>query len=92
VVENKTDKAIDSLKLDLVAFDADGIVYKRLPVELGPVRASKTMVRIYLVEGDCTRIGSILVNDVTGCAPADATSCLEGLELSSRVKGVRLYK
>src|SRR5689334_20076496 len=76
VIENKTDKAIDSLKLDLVAFDPDGIVYKRLPVEMGPVRAAKTMVRIYLVEGECSHIGAILVNDVTGCAPADATTCL----------------
>ena len=92
VVENKTDKAIDSLKLDLVTFDPDGIAYKRLVTEMGPVRPSKTMVRIFLVEGDCTHIGSVLINDVTGCAPADATTCLDGLTLASRVKGVRLYK
>lgn len=92
VIENKTDKAIDSLKLDLMTFDPEGIAYKRLVTEMGPVRPSKTMVRIFLVEGECSHIGSVLVNDVTGCAPDDATACLDGLTLSSRVKGVRLYK
>ena len=92
VIENKTDKALDSLKLDLVTFDPDGIAYKRLITEMGPVRPAKTIVRIFLVEGDCSHIGSVLINDVTGCAPADATACLDGLALSSRVKDVRLYK
>jgi hypothetical protein len=92
VIENKTDKAIDSLKLDLMTFDPEGIAYKRLVTEMGPVRPSKTMVRIFLVDGECNHIGSVLVNDVTGCAPADPGACLDGLTLSSRVKNVRLYK
>ena len=92
VIENKTDKAIESLKLDLVTLDSEGIAYKRLTTEMGPVRPVKTIVRIFLIEGDCSHIGSVLINDVTGCAPADATTCLDGLALSSRVKGVRLYK
>jgi hypothetical protein len=92
VIENKTDKGLDSLKLDLVTFDPEGIAYKRLVTEMGPVRANKTIVRIFLVEGDCSHIGSVLVNDVTGCAPADASACLDGLVLASRVKNVRLYK
>lgn len=92
VIENKTDKALESLKLDLVTFDPDGIAYKRLTTEMGPVRPMKTIVRIFLVEGDCGKIGSVLLNDVTGCAPADTATCLDGLALSSRVKGVRLYK
>jgi hypothetical protein len=92
VIENKTDKAIDSLKLDRVTFNPAGIAYMRLVTEMGPVRPAKTIVRIFLVEGDCNHIGSVLINDVTGCAPADATTCLDGLALSSRVNGVRLYK
>jgi hypothetical protein len=59
---------------------------------MGPVRPAKTIVRIFLVEGDCGKNGSVLNNDVTGCAPAEPTACLDGLALSSRVKGVRLYK
>ncbi len=92
VIENKTERAIESLKLDLVTFDRDGIAYKRLVTEMGPVRPVKTIVRIFLVDGDCGHIGSVLINDVTGCAPADVNACLDGLVLSSRVKGVRLYK
>jgi hypothetical protein len=92
VIQNKTDQAIKSLKLDLMTFDSQGIAYKRIVTEMGPVRAAKTMVRIFLIDGECSHIGSVLVNDVTACAPADRAACLDGLTLSSRVKDVRLYK
>jgi hypothetical protein len=92
VIENKTDHTLESLKLDLVTFDPDGIASKRLTTEMGPVRAAKTIVRIFLIDGECSKIGSVLINDVTGCTPGDVGACLDGLVLSSRVKGVRLYK
>ena len=92
VIENKSDVAIESLKLDLVAFGSDGGILRRLVTEMGPVRAAKTMVRAFAIDGDCRQIGSILVNDVTACAPGEPGSCLDGLGLSSRLKALRLYK
>jgi hypothetical protein len=92
VIENKSEAAIESLKLDLVAFGTDGGILRRLITEMGPVYATKTMVRVFLIDSECRQIGAILVNDVTACAPGEPPACLGGLGLSSRVKTMRLYK
>jgi hypothetical protein len=92
VVENKGDKAIDTLKLDLAVFGQDGGIQRRLVVEMGPVRAAKTIVRTFDIEPDCPQIGSILLNDVTACAPGDPASCLDRLTLSSRPPNIKFYK
>jgi hypothetical protein len=59
---------------------------------MGPVRVQKTVVRIFEIEGDCAGLGSVLVNDVTACAPAALGDCLEKLSMTSRVEGLRLFK
>ncbi len=92
VVENKGDKAIDTLKLDLAVFGQDGGILRRLVVEMGPLRAAKTVVRTFDIEPDCPQVGSILLNDVTACAPGDPGSCLDRLTLSSRPANIKLYK
>jgi hypothetical protein len=92
VIENKSDVAIESMKLDLVAFGSDGGILRRLITEMGPVRAAKTMVRAFAIDTDCKQIGSILVNDVAACAPGEPGACLDGLGLSSRLKALRFYK
>jgi hypothetical protein len=66
-------------------------VHRRLAVELGPIRAAKTVVKTFALDSVCGEIGSILVNDVT-CAPGAPDACLDGLHFSSRVKDVRLFK
>jgi hypothetical protein len=91
VVENKS-AALESLKLDLVVFNTESIVYRRLITELGPVRAGRTIVKTYAIETKCAQVGAVLVNDVSACIPGDTNACLDGLSLSSRVKDVRLYK
>ena len=91
VIENKA-AAVDSLKLDLVVFDTEGIVHRRIITEMGPVRAGRTVVKTFAIETRCPRIGAVLVNDVSACAPGDANTCLDGLDLNSRVKNVRFYK
>jgi hypothetical protein len=91
VIEN-TAAAVDSLKLDLVVFNSDGVVHRRMVTEMGPVRGAKTIVRSFSVDGECGQIGSVLVNDVTACTPGNPAACLEGLVLSSKLKSVRLYK
>ena len=91
VVENKS-AALESLKLDLVVFNTESIVYRRLITEMGPVRAGRTIVKTYAIETKCAQVGAVLVNDVSACMPGDTNACLDGLTLSSRVKDVRLYK
>jgi hypothetical protein len=92
LIENKTNKAIDSLKLDLALFNAEGIIQRRMITEMGPVRGMRTNVRTFPAEGDCGQIGAILVNDVAACSAGDPGECMDGLTLSSRVKTIRLYK
>jgi hypothetical protein len=92
VVENKTADALDSMKLDIVVFGQDGGIRRRLIAEMGPVRPQKTIVKIFLVEDECSTISALLVNDVSACAPAAPAACLDGLTLSSRMKEIRLYK
>ena len=90
VIQNKSDIALESMKL--VAFGTDGSILRRLLTEMGPVRSAKTIVRTFAVEAECRQIGSILVNDVTACAPGEPGACLDGLGLSSRLQALRLYK
>jgi hypothetical protein len=91
VIENKG-VALESLKLDLVVFDTDGIVHRRILTELAPVRSGRTIVRTFAIDTRCARIGSVLVNDVSACTPGEPNACLDGLTLSSRAKDVRFYK
>ena len=92
VIENKGKAAVDSLKLDLALFNTEGAVYRRMVVDMAPVRANKTVVKAFVTEGECAQMGKVLVNEVTACTPGDAAACQDQLALSSRVKSVRLYK
>jgi len=92
VVQNSAENAIDTLKLDLALFDREGTIKRRVIVELGPLRAAKTIVRTFNVEADCGQIGSILVNDVTACAPGEPEGCVDRLTLSSRLSAIRFFK
>ena len=92
VIENKSKAAIDTFKLDLVVFNRENRMFRRNLVEMGPMRPAKTVVKFYPVDGPCTEIRSVLVNDVTACAPAKPEVCVDNLTLSSRMDGVRLYK
>ncbi|MPZ40039.1 MAG: hypothetical protein GEU95_18680 [Rhizobiales bacterium] len=91
VIENKS-AALESLKLDLVVFNTESVVYRRLITEMGPVRAGRTIVKTFAIDTKCAQVGAVLVNDVSACVPGEPNSCLDGLALSSRVKNVRLYK
>ena len=92
VIENKTPQNLDSLKLDFAMFNTEGAVYRRIIFDMAPLRAAKTIVKTYAIDGDCALLGALLVNDVTACVPGEPAACLDGLALSSRVKNVRFYK
>ena len=92
VIENKSEAAVDALRLDLVLFNRGGVVQRRIAADMGPLRAAKTVVKIFMLEGACDDIGAVLVNEVAACTPADPTVCLDRLALSSRIEKVRFYK
>jgi hypothetical protein len=92
LIENKTSKAIDSLKLELALFNPENIIQRRMVIEMGPLRGMRTIVRTFPAEGECGQTGAILVNDVVACSAGDPGECMDGLALSSRVKTIRLYK
>ncbi len=92
VAQNPDPEPLEQLRLDLVLFGMDGVIARRIALELGPLAAGKTVVRLFDLQGlPCEGIGRMLVNDVVACrtggpAPADQdrTGCLDRLTVSSR--------
>lgn len=87
VARNGTDSAFETLRLDLVMFDGDGIVAKRLAVEAGPLPADKTALKVFDINGlACGDIGQILLNDVLECRDQSGTrrDCVGQLSVTSR--------
>ena len=69
VLNNGTDLAFESLKLDLVMFDTDGVVAKRLAVETAPLPAAKTSLKVFdMKDLPCAGVGRVLLNAVMSCA------------------------
>ncbi|MFO7954094.1 Tat pathway signal sequence domain protein [Thioalkalivibrio sp.] len=68
VLENGLEDALESLQLDLVVFDGDGIIQRRTVIEMAPLRAGSTSVRAFrMADTACESVGRILVNDVAAC-------------------------
>ena len=87
LVDNSRGPALKSLKVDLFAFDTEGVAQKRLAVELGPVQDRKTMVRLFDFPAlACPKIGRVLLNDVLACEGGEASreNCLERIETESK--------
>ncbi|MEH3118101.1 MAG: Tat pathway signal protein [Methylorubrum populi] len=87
LVDNGRGPALKSLKVDLFAFDTEGVAQKRLAVELGPVQERKTVMRLFDFTGlACPKIGRLLLNDVLACEGGEATreTCLERIEPASK--------
>lgn len=87
VITNGTDAALDSLSLDLVVFDDDGVIDRRLAVELGPVDAGRTRVKVFDMAGlGCDGVSRILINDVLACEPGTlaGADCAGALTVSAR--------
>lgn len=92
VTQNLTDRAFDSFKLDVVMFDNNGIVAKRLAVQLGPMPAGKTSLKVFDIPGlGCKQIGQLLLNNVLECSvdtgkgpPKERDDCLSLISVSQR--------
>lgn len=89
VTQNLTETSFDSLQLDVVMFDTNGIVAKRLAVEIGPLTSGKTSLKVFDIAGlPCDKIGQLLLNDVLQCRDDKGarTDCLSLIQVSSRAK------
>jgi hypothetical protein len=78
----------DALRLDLVLFGTDGVIARRLALDLGPIQPGRTQVRLFDVHDlPCESIGQMLVNDTMICkiGGADHADCMDRLRTSSRV-------
>lgn len=87
VLENRSDSAFETLKLDLVMFDRDLVVAKRLAVETAPLPAGKLSLKVFDVDGvACDRVGRVLLNDVMACADGSGVrdDCLRLMSPASR--------
>jgi len=89
VVNNATDASYQSYKIDLVLFQADGVIGKRFSLELGPLRTKKKSVKLFDIDAiSCDKIGSLLINDVLECKAESgpAENCLHHLTTSTLTK------
>lgn len=87
VFENNTDTTFTEFKLDLVMFNPDGIIARRLALDAAPLRADKTSVKLFDIGGlACADIGRILINDVMGCRDSggERTDCIGLVTPTSR--------
>ena len=88
VFQNTGATGYETLALDLVVFDTDGIVAERFIVEAAPLPAGKTILREFdIVNLTCPRVGRLLLNDVVTCRNGSETQidCLAGI--STRARG-----
>jgi hypothetical protein len=79
----------DALRLDLVLFGTDGVIARRIALDVGPVMPGRIQVRPFELHNlPCDSIGQILVNDALICkiGGTDQTDCLDRVKMSSRVK------
>ncbi len=87
VENNGTGSAFAALKLDLVVFDGDGIVAKRVGVDAGPLKAGRTVVKTFdLKATPCQSVGRLLINDVLACEAEGIApdACLDAVQPRSR--------
>lgn len=87
VFRNGTDQQFETLKLDLVMFNHDDVIARRLIVDASPLRPGKTTVKLFDIdEPPCSEIATVLVNDVPACVSAGETraDCVELVNVSSR--------
>jgi len=92
--ENRTADDFGSLKLDLVMFNPEGIINRRLAVEGGPLPANKTSVKLFDIEGvTCDSVDRVLLNGVLSCSDSqgERSDCLALIETSSR-SGADFFK
>jgi len=94
VAKNGANLSFENFKMDLVLFDEESLIIKRIAVNLAPLSNDKTSVKLFeLSNAQCAEIGSVLVNDVLECvADADLPAHCVDLIISSSRDRIQLYK
>ncbi len=78
---------IDAFGLELVVFDGNGVMDRVLRVKSSDLPAGRKRLKLFNLEGlECAAVGSILVNDVTGCdgAGVDRKMCADAVQASHK--------
>jgi hypothetical protein len=94
VLRNTLANDLQSLLLELVTFDAEGVISQRMAIELAPLRTGKLTVKTFDVpQTPCTSVARLLVNDALECRDADGPiqNCLDVIRATSR-GAVELWK
>ena len=96
VVNNPDATPIPKLTIDVILFNTEGVIARRLALDLAPLAPRKTSVRLFDLTGlPCDGIGQVLVNDVLSCETGEGSGkpaevqrqiCLDRLSPSSRAK------
>lgn len=85
---NRMGAGLDKTALEIVVFDAEGIVSQTLLLDFGRLPEDKTKVVEFDLPRQCEEISRVLVNDVSECAgPSQqdlAEDCLNALRISNR--------
>ena len=87
VFQNNLGATLDRFNLDLFLFDPEGVIVRRVTIDMAPLRNGKTKVaQFHLYNGACAELSRILVNDIPQCRAetGEPVDCLAGLAVSSR--------
>ena len=94
VVNNESPTVYQTLKLDLVLFQPDGVIGRRFAIDLAPLKATKRAVKLFDLDGvACDKIGSFLINEAVECksAAGPVNDCLAAITVKS-LTSVQLTK
>ena len=88
VIANPGAVSYTGFKLDLVVFDRSGTIIRRLALDLAPLRAQKTSVKVFdIADTGCKAIGSVLLNEVLDCRDSggEISDCVQRVSTSSKL-------
>jgi hypothetical protein len=94
VVNNESATQYQTLKLDLVLFQPDGVIGRRFAIDLAPLKPSKRAVKLFDLDGvACDKIGNFLINEAVECKTdtGPVNDCLAGITVKS-LTSVQLTK
>ncbi|MEX0760423.1 MAG: Tat pathway signal sequence domain protein, partial [Tistlia sp.] len=92
--ENERGGEYPVYRLDLVLFDTQGRIDRRIAVDASPLRAGKSVVKLFDLSGlQCDAISKILLNDISPCedGSGERDDCVVQARLNS-LTDVDFYK
>ena len=94
VLRNTLANDLETMLLELVTFDSEGVISQRMAVDLAPLRTRKLTVKTFDVpQTPCESVARLLVNDALECRSSDGPldDCLDLIRTTSR-GAVELWK